>query len=221
MSMYENLLTSERGMSWLQMMPPECISALQYIQDRLTPLWARGVCYPAPDRVMLPFHMLSPDETKMVIICKESYRSESMATGIPVETGNNLETPSARVFMRLISEFWKDVNISNFMKCYYASGILVINASFTSESILDKRYSLTYSHCSLWSRFCYPLISHINRNTTKPIVGLGTEGRALVRNAVRGDTVHHCPFPIDGTTSREFTEIIKRLIHMYIFDVQC
>jgi len=161
--------------------------------------------------------MIGPDEVALVIICKEPYASSSMATGVPVETNGKLDTLSSNVFMALISKYWTKVDKTNFMRCYYASGILVINASFTISPVHDKRYSLSQSHYPLWTRFCHPLVLYLTSRNI-PVLGLGTEAKGLLRNSPDGSIVHSCPFPIDSKSIAAFTEIAKTLIDNVIFN---
>lgn len=216
MSIPETLRLTDRGKAWLNVLPQECISALGYIQDKLHSLWRQGVCYPTIDRVMLPLHLVAPEEVRLVIICKEPYHNEHMATGIPVDTGGTLDTPSSKVFTDLISEYWKGVNNKNFMNCYYASGVLVINASFTSQAMPDKRYSLSHSHAPLWSRFCHPLVKYINANNI-PILGLGVEARGLMRNMEHGSITYYCTFPNDDVSATQFKNTMRMLMNEYVF----
>jgi uracil DNA glycosylase len=194
------------------------MEALEYIHSKLKDMWRSGECYPALNRVLLPFHMIGPEEVRLVIVCKQPYRNAHLATGIPVETDGTFETPSSGIFMEAISRYWRNVNNKNFMKCYYASGILVINAAFTSQHLVDKRYSMNVSHMPLWTRFCRPLLVYLN-SLRVPILGLGIEGRGLLRNMNNPDCTYRCPFPKDDTTSREFMNMYDRLAREYLFNV--
>ena len=216
MRLLDTLSLTDRGKAWLKILPDECTSALNYIDSKLFSNWSNTMCYPHVNRVLLPFHMIAPDEVVMVIICKEPYGSYSMATGIPIETGGRLDTLSQSVFMNLISKYWSNVDKDNFMRCYYASGILVINSSFTITPTKDKRYSLTQSHFPLWTRFCYPLVRYLN-SINIPILGLGMESKGLLRNSPNASMVYHCPFPIDRDTIVEFYSITQKLIDAFVF----
>lgn len=215
----ESLATTERGISWLVSLPKECLDGLLIIERQLNAMWNSRSCYPVKSKVLIPFHMISLPETTMVIICKEPYGSNDMATGIPVETGNKLVTPSIKVFKSVISRYWSGVTDDNFMHCFYASGILVINASFTSQTIYDKRYSLTCSHFPMWTRFCHPFVKYINAKGI-PILALGVEGKGLTRNMAKSDIVFQCSFPRDQGSINEFTVLCSELIERFIFRIQ-
>jgi uracil DNA glycosylase len=218
MKLVETLALTTRGIAWLKVLPVECINALYYIDDKLDSLWNNNLCFPVKNRVLLPFHMIAPEEVTMVILCKEPYSSSSMATGIPVETGGKLSTTSEKVFMDLISKYWNNTDTDNFMKCYYASGILVINSSFTISPVHDKRYSLTESHFPLWTTFCYPLMRYLNSCNIHTI-GLGVEAKGLLRNVPNGSMVYNCPFPTDHKTISNFMVLSTSLINKIIFRI--
>lgn len=218
MRLLDTLQLSPRGRSWLRVLPNECKEALYYIEDKLDASWNNNTCYPQKNKTLLPFHLIAPEEVVLVIICKEPYASTSMATGIPVETNNRLETASVRVFRDLISRYWTNIDNNNFMKCYYVSGILVINSSFTIGSVHDKRYSLAQSHFPLWTRFCHPLVRYLNSKGIC-ILGLGSEAKGLLRNSSDGNIVRSCPFPMDHITTATFMELAKSLIDSNVFRV--
>lgn len=215
-TLLDTLSNTKRGESWLQILPKECIDALRYIDDKLAEDWSRGVICPTKIATLLPFHMIAPEEVKLVILCKEPYSNSNMATGIPVDSGGTLETYSEKVFSKLISEYWNNVDKHNFMKCYYASGIMVINSAFTNTCNSDKRYPLSTSHFPLWTRFCQPFVKYINSMNIH-VVGLGVESRGLMRNLPNVDYLHSCTFPIDQRSSNEFMSILKNIINHVIF----
>ena len=214
----ENMSKSCNGAAWLSLMSEECIGGLIYIEGKLSHMWDSGTCFPSIERVMLPFHIIHPSNTKLMMICKEPYRSNDMATGIPVDTGNGLETGSCRIFSKLISEYWRNVNKGNFMQCYYASGILVINACFTSCSIPDRRYKLSHSHGPLWTWFLHPMIRIIS-DIGIPILAMGTEARALTRNMSNSHSLYYCSFPTeeDSRSCSEYFTTMRMLMWKYMF----
>jgi uracil DNA glycosylase len=217
LSLVDTLKLTVRGLSWFRVLPQECIDALFYIESKLDTMWNCSSCYPIKKKTLLPFHMIGPEEVVMVILCKEPYSSSSMATGVPVETGGRLHTLSEQIFMQLISKYWTGVTHDNFMRCYYASGILVINSSFTVEQVHDKKYSLTQSHFPLWTTFCHPLVKYLNSLNIN-ILGLGVEAKGLLRNMANGSRVHNCPFPTDSKSIREFLDTTSSLIDTLIFN---
>lgn len=218
MSLLDNLKSSQNGLAWFEILGDDCIASLGRIDKFLTPLWNVNKCYPSKPNVFNPFHMISPKDTKLVIICKQPYASQIMATGIPVETNLENITPSGIYFKRIISAYWSNVDDQNFMKCYYSSGILVINASFTIQKSLDKRYSMTDSHFPLWSTFTKRLVLLLV-SLNIPIVFLGLEAKALSRNVESKASLYHSAFPNDETTFTEFAKELCFAIEENIFDV--
>ena len=214
MVLLNELASSENGTEWLMYLCKQCIDALTVIDDKLSSVQT----VPKLALSVLPLHMIRPSAVKLVVFCKEPYTSEFMATGIPVETANGIETPSATYFTGVISSYWGGVkDISSAMRCYYASGILVLNASPTVQVVQDKRYSLAASHFSLWAKFMRPLVRQLLA-TGVPIVALGSEPKQLVRNVESRGLVYQCPFPSDSTTAKDFYECLGATIDEYVYD---
>lgn len=215
-SLIDDLVSSNRGKDWLAYMNSECIDGLISVNERLAGVWRPETCYPDIKQIFTPFHVLAPCETKLVMICKEPYRGP-MATGIPIETANRLATDSAKYFSDLIARYWTSVTMDNFMRCYYMSGILVINASFTTTQIADKRYALATSHYPLWADFTKPLVRLLlSRNC--PVLTIGEEARKLTRNIESSGRVYHSTFPRDKQTHKEFIEIAMSVIDAYVYN---
>lgn len=212
----QNLSASERGRSWLSYMSNDTLAGLRKVSNMLQPCWTRGNCYPPAEMVMQPFHVIAPEETKMIIVCKEPYTG-NMATGIPVEPNADITPDTAKYFMDLISDYWLCVDRDNFMRCYYLSGILVMNASFTSQRSDDKRYSLSNSHFPLWAEFVKPLMRSLVADRY-PILALGAEARSTLRNIENADLVEYASFPRDDATYRDFSVVCSSMMDKYIYD---
>lgn len=196
----------------------ECLSGLQSVDGILGA--SRSQIAPPREAMMLPFHLVAPTELKLLVVCKEPYGG-GMATGIPVEVSastlqrSDIWPRSAEVFQEFISEYWDGVNKSNFMRCYHASGILVINAAFTRVSVRDKRYALACSHRPLWSRFTSPLVKQLNEEGV-PILGLGVEAKELLQPLRNRHIVHLEQFPRDRESVEAFTATMHKMFAMYI-----
>jgi uracil DNA glycosylase len=208
------LSKSDNGREWLKCLPDECVRALSVISSRLSNV----PVVPLLRQSVLPFHLIHPSHVRLVVLCKEPYASESMATGVPVETASGMETPSANYFLDVIRSYWADVsNVSVGMRCYYASGILVLNSSATIVSSIDKRYTLALSHFSLWATFMRPLVRYLLLRRV-PIVALGAEAKQLVRNIESHGLVQQCAFPSDPTTAEDFYETLRQAIDSHVYD---
>lgn len=217
-SLLEVLELSPNGKSWLNWLDEECVKALNYIDERLDHLWTCNHCHPTRNRVMLPFLMLRREDVKLVMICKEPYDSEEMATGIPVDSGGILDTPSSNAFRQLISMYWNKVDKDKFMMLYYASGILVINASFTIQHSVDRKYSMINSHYPLWTNFMVPFLRKLGKENVQ-IVTLGLEGKLLVRDNVPSNLVRICSFPHNKATQRIFMDMMTEAVSDHVFDI--
>jgi uracil DNA glycosylase len=215
MSLLENLGNTSRGKAWLDVLDERCKSALIDIGSKLDSGWKSGMCYPPVDLVMKPFHIVAPEEVRLVVICKEPYTGQ-MATGIPVEANADIVPKSARYFIDLISRYWIGVSSSNFMKCYYASGMLVINASFTIQKSEDKRYSLANSHFPLWANFTRPFVKLLV-GRQYPILALGVEAKTLLRNMETKAPVYYSSFPRDDKTRDDFIANAMEAIDTHIY----
>lgn len=218
MDMIRILQASTKGKGWIEWMGPECIGQLEYIESKLSNLWSSGRCFPGKLQTLLPFIVLSREHTKLVVLCKEPYRSNSMACGIPVLSGDGMMTPSAKIFKLFIEDYWEGVTNTNYMSLYYESGILVLNSSFTTGYVDDKKYNLTESHFPLWTNFMIPLMERFAEDNV-PILGLGLEAKGLLRGLNLGPRVMICPFPIDESRSGdEFITTMSYAVSEYVFD---
>lgn len=216
--MIQSLIDSKNGKQWYNIMPDKCKEALVSIERKLSDIWDSNQCVPSRENVLLPFTMISPDDVAMIIICKEPYSKSTLATGIPIQTGNGIMTPSSIIFSSTIRRYWRNVTNDNYMDYYYKSGILVINASFTIMSnVDDKRYSLAYSHYPLWCEFTKPFIEWMNSNDI-PILCLGLEAKSLMKSIVSMKYI--CSYPRDIETSKEFIDIVSTMMSEYIFDIK-
>ena len=206
-----NLNASERGKAWLNYLTPECLQALEYIEMMLV---RENDVTPTFERILLPFHMIAPSEVKMILICKEPYGG-SMATGLPIEANGEVWTKSSAAFKASISRWWSNVTTDNYIRCYYASGILLMNVSFTKINSIDKRYAMTNSHYPLWCKFCYPFVRLMNSNRI-PILGLGVESRNLLATLSDQTIVHLNTFPKDTATIYTFITLMDAMFEKYI-----
>lgn len=211
----DELRKSLRGQSWLKHLPTELIQILDDVGTKLAPLWNANLCQPGRDTVLAPFHMIATDEVKLVLICKEPYRG-GMATGIPIEPSNGMETKSRSYFSRFVEKYWNGINSKNFMTCYYASGILVLNASFTVDPHCDRRYKLSASHFPLWTRFMKPFTQFLLSNNV-PIVLLGSEAKSLCRNLETKGLTSSAGFPTDEAGYASFSDCMTVAVNHYIY----
>lgn len=218
MKLVDELSSSSRGSDWLRVLPVECVEALNTIDHHLSNYWDTDECVPSKSVTLSPFHMIAPTEIKMLIICKEPYSSKWMSTGVPVEVKWHKipVTPSESAFGNLIRNYWGNIDRNNFMRCYYASGVMVINAAFTVSATLDKRYSLARSHFPLWSRFCYPFVRFLNSHNI-PILALGVEAKGLLRDLIINTNTRYCTYPTDTITIRDFCSVANEMMQSAVF----
>lgn len=208
----------DSGKRWLDLLPDEILIALINVERTLEPLWRGNICIPNRELLLMPFTMISPDKVKLVLLCKEPYASKHMCTGIPIEVGNGMQTQSSKAFRNVICKYYTDVDEHRFMDLYFDAGILVLNASFTTQQS-HSRYELNSSHFPLWSTFTKPLLHYFN-NIQLPMLLLGVEGKKLARDIVPSNVnIHRCSFPKDSKTTEEFHRTLTQLIEIYIFNV--
>lgn len=202
---------------WLRCMPKECISALDVIYDRLYDLYSKKEkVYPQFSNIMLPFTKMSPDNLKFLIIGLEPYK-DGTATGIPavsfnIRDGRYVMTPTARAFKSVATRILGlDSSNKEFMDPFYNNGILVLNASFTAETVVDKRYELSHEHRTLWARFMYPFLRYC-RDRDVFILCLG-KGAYDLHKAIEGyDKLYYARFPTDAETTQEFEQMVKDIV---------
>jgi uracil DNA glycosylase len=212
----ESLLSTINGVAWANLLSSECIEMLGTIERQLDKLTHEGRDY-SPDKhlILEPFHRIHPDNVRLVMICKEPYTGRGMATGIPIETKSGFMTPSSSIFKRVVLSNWNlSPSAVDYMSVLYNNGILVINASFTAEKCLDKRYELSTSHFTMWCKFTYPLMN-IFADRGYPICSVGVEAKQLDRAIKTKHPIYRVSFPHDGVSIAEFEAKTKELFKLY------
>lgn len=216
--MLKHLGSSRVGSTWLRWLGQDMLQQLANVESKLDYLWLLGLCYPIRELVMVPMCLIPRESTKVVLLCKNPYRSPRMACGVPVHSADGTMTPSSRVFKEFIQRYWDNVTDDNYMGLYYESGVLVLNSSPTIQQAPDDKYSLTDSHFPLWTSFMVPLVRRLYSEGVT-IVGLGVEGKNLMRGLSEGPNYISTPFPSDDKSISLFTTTMSYVFSEYLFDV--
>jgi uracil DNA glycosylase len=219
--MLRSLETTKNGNLWIEKLDIETLEELNSIDEKLVQESKRAQVIPGQQRCLMPFHLISPQKVKLLLICKEPYASLKMATGIPVEIGQGTDlkqTDSLKVFKNFISTFFRDVTDENCMRLFYEAGVLIVNASFTCIFTPNSKYKFSASHFPLWSRFLDKLVRLLNSEEV-PILALGSEARMLLRGLLASNNnLYECAFPSsDIESKKEFQLTMKKLFDKYIF----
>lgn len=212
-----SLCSTKLGQSWARELGQEFIHELGIISWKILELSKSGIVVsPKGENVMAPLKLIGPENVKLVIICKEPYTSQSKATGVPVEVGTKSYTRTAEIFKDAITRYHPSADNVLFMRAYYRSGILVINAAFTIGTSQNRKYSLNNSHFPIWCKLVRIIVQYLMSKNVG-ILALGSEAKAVARDLPDPQhLIRTSVFPTDEETAAKFKSDLSNMVEEYV-----
>lgn len=208
--------------AWFAIMNDECIKSLLIIYNKIRNYYdEKDRCFPRLECIMLPFRCIEPNNVKLLVLCKEPYKSNELATGLPIEVPYNRQaTPSMIHFNNILSRYIINTSPHDCIRYYYGFGVMILNTCFTTVNVVDKRYTMNLSHLSIWATFLIPFL-RIMKKRQVPILLLGTEAKTLAPTLDKYDKLYLSSFPSEnaGTSIKEFEAAMIQCLETYIFRV--
>jgi len=137
---------------------------LNYVMNILNPLYSSDTkIYPNTTEVFKAFHMLEPEDLRVVILGLDPYNIGDMATGYAFSNpeGTIKMSPSLWKIYKEVERTTRDGFYLNFdvtLQHWADQGVLSLNSAFTVE---ERKPG---SHIHIWDKFTKTLISELSRN---------------------------------------------------------
>ena len=140
----------------------------------------RGTLCPAKAEIFQAFYQFKPSDTKVVIIGREPYANQKIATGLAFGYPARPVSPFSSTFQSLIEEVkdsaGKMAVPDHTLKCWAKQGVLLINSCLTTE------HSKVNSHRNIgWEQVVTDYLKELDQLVRyKVYIGWGEEAQAIL-----------------------------------------
>lgn len=192
---------------------------------------------PSVDLVFNVFHMVEPENIKIIILGQDPYPTDGMANGVSFSTPAHFKVqPSlANVFKEIKREYpeWQIPGHGDLYK-WVTQGVFLLNTSLTRNPNINQASPDQHFKKKLWLPFIVEVISYIKRiNPMVLFVTWGASARSTLKSCtfkkLKVDNVFDCnhPSPMNCTPSDKsfdgcdhFIKINNRLMSLNIDPVE-